>query len=213
MSIIGTVHVDPDSAARVRETILASRPEVVALELDEARMIALLNPKAQRGRGAGISFLTMALLERFAGQLAGSAPGTEMLEAARAARQVGSRIEFIDLPIVNTALALKRLPRREKAKLVIDSLASLVVLPFGKINWSEITEDLETQIEGFRKRYPTLSRLLIDSREEYMIYRLKHILESTNGHVLAVVGFGHRASLARAFADYMEAPGHASGAA
>jgi pheromone shutdown protein TraB len=203
--------VDPASATSVRDAIVGLKPEVVALELDEGRMMALENPKAQRGRGAGVSFLTMALLERFAGQMTGSPPGTEMLEAAKAAMMVGSRVEFIDLPIVSTAAALRKLPRKEKTRLVVDGIASLVVLPFSRINWSKVTEDLEPQMGTFRKRYPVLSRILIDSREEFMINRLKQVMDSTTGQVLAVVGFGHKASLARALAGYMEGSGHTTG--
>ena len=210
LSLFGTVHVDPSSAATVRDTIVEMKPEVVALELDEGRMMALENPKAQRGRGAGVSFLTMALLEKFAGQMTGSPPGTEMLEAARAAKAVGSRVEFIDLPITNTGAALRKLPRKEKAKLVVDALASLVVLPFSRINWSKVTEDMDSQIGAFRKRYPVLSSILIDTREEHMINQLKRVMDSTTGQVLAVVGFGHRASLARALAGYMEGSGFAT---
>ena len=211
LSIIGTVHVDPASASMVRETIAALKPEVVALELDQARLVALENPKAQRSRGAGLSFLTMALLEKYAGQLTGSAPGTEMLEAVKAAQLAGSKIAFIDLPIANTAAALKKLPRKEKAKLVIDGLASLLVLPFSGLNWSKVTEDVGSQIEAFRKRYPVLSRVLIDSREEYMVRVLKRIIDQTTGQVVAVVGFGHRDSLARALRGYVPGLTFASG--
>src|SRR5438876_10735097 len=144
--MVGTGQVGPASATAVRDSIVALKPEGVALELDEARMMALENPKAQRGRGAGVAFLTMALLERFAGQMTGSPPGTEMLEAAKAARAIGSRVEFIDLPITNTGAALRKLPRKEKVRLVVDALASLVVLPFSRINWSKVTEDMESQI-------------------------------------------------------------------
>jgi pheromone shutdown protein TraB len=150
-------------------------------------------------------------LERFAGQMTGSPPGMEMLEAARAAKAVGSRVEFIDLPITTTGAALRRLPRKEKARLVVDALLSLLVLPFSRINWSKVTEDLDTQIGAFRKRYPVLSRILIDTREEYMINRLKMVMDSTTGQVLAVVGFGHRASLARALAGYVERPRFTTG--
>src|SRR5438309_9664852 len=110
--MIGTVHVDPASAAAVRDSIVALKPEVVALELDAARLMALENPKAQSGRGAGVSFLTMALLEKFAGQITGSPPGTEMLEAARAAKAVGSRVEVMDLAITSTGAASRTLPRQ-----------------------------------------------------------------------------------------------------
>src|SRR2546427_127648 len=106
--MFGTVHVDPASGAAVRDTIVALKPEVVALELDEARMMGLENPKAQSGRGAGGSFLTMALLERFAGQMTGAPPGTERLEAAKAARAVGSRAEVMHVPITNTGASLNR---------------------------------------------------------------------------------------------------------
>jgi pheromone shutdown protein TraB len=211
LSMIGTVHVDPASAAAVRDSIFALKPEVVALELDEARMMALENPRARSGRGAGVSFLTMALLERFAGQMTGSPPGTEMLEAAKAAKAVGSRVEFIDIPITSTGAALKMLPKKEKAKLVVDALASLIILPFSRINWSKVTEDMDSQIGVFRKRYPVLSKILIDTREEFMINRLKMVMNSTTGQVLAVVGFGHRASLARALAGYVAPPRFTTG--
>jgi len=135
----------------------------------------------------------------------------EMLEAARAARAVGSRVEFIDLPITNTGAALRKLPRKEKLKLVVDALLSLAVLPFSRINWSKVTEDMDEQIEAFRKRYPVLSRILIDTREEYMIKRLKMVMDSATGQVLAVVGFGHQASLARALSSYMPGPGFQMG--
>src|SRR5207249_8679699 len=134
------------------------KPEVVALELDEGRMMALENPKAQSGRGAGVSFLTMALLEKFAGQMTGSPPGTEMLEAAKAAKAVGSRVEFIDLPITNTGTALRKLPRREKARLVVDALASLVLLPLSRINWSNVTEHMHSQTRAFRTSHPPSTR-------------------------------------------------------
>ena len=211
LSIIGTVHVDPASAAMVRETIVGLKPEVVALELDQARLMALENPTAQRSRGAGLSFLTIAFLEKFAGQLTGSAPGMEMLEAARAAQLAGSKVAFIDVPIQNTAAALKKLPRKEKTKLVIDGLTSLVVLPFAGLSLSKVTEDMGSQIEAFRKRYPILSKILIDSREEYMVKGLKWIMDHTSGQVVAVVGFGHRDSLARALRGYVPGLTFASG--
>src|SRR2546426_12510169 len=105
--MIGTVHVDPASATAVRDSIVALKPEVVALELDEARMMALESPKAQSGRGAGVSFLTMALLERVAGQMTGSPPGREMLEAAKEAKAGGCRMEVIHPPLTRTGARMR----------------------------------------------------------------------------------------------------------
>jgi len=198
LSLIGTIHVDPKSASFVRETILRLRPEVIALELDEGRLAALENPGRTTGRGGGGSFLAMMLLERFAGEMTGSPPGSEMLRAVEAARAVGARVEFVDLPIVHTVGSLRKLPLKEKVRLGVDSLVSVALLPFGGFNLAKLTENLEEQLRLFRLRYPELSRLLLDLREEHMITRIRDIMSLTTGHVVAVVGFGHMKSLARA---------------
>ena len=179
------------------DTILRLCPEVVALELDEGRLAALENPSRATGRGGGGSFLAMMLLERFAGEMTGSPPGSEMLRAVTAARAIGARVEFIDLPIGLTVGWLRRLPLKEKVRLGFDSLVSLALLPFGSLNFSKLMENLEEQLTMFRHRYPELSRLLLDVREEHMAARIRDIMYSTTGHVVAVVGYGHMLSLSR----------------
>jgi pheromone shutdown protein TraB len=206
LSLIGTIHVDPKSASFVRETILRMKPEVVALELDEGRLMALQNPGGSTRRGGGGSFLAMMLLERFAGEMTGSPPGQEMLLAAEAARAVGARVAFVDLPIGMTVGSLRKLPLREKLRLGVDSVVSIALLPFGGFNLSKLTENLEEQLRLFRLRYPELSRLLLDVREEFMVARIRDIMYSTGGQVVAVVGFGHLKSLAKALASLPSAP-------
>jgi len=206
LSLIGTIHVDPKSASFVRETILRLRPEVVALELDEGRLAALENPGRATGRGGGGSFLAMMLLERFAGEMTGSPPGSEMLRAVEAARAVGARVQFIDLPIGMTLGSLRNLPLKEKVRLGFDSLVSMALLPFGGFNLSKLTENLEEQLGLFRLRYPTLSRLLLDVREEHMVAKIRDIMYSTTGQVIAVVGFGHMKSLAKSLASIKMKP-------
>lgn len=188
------------------DTILRLRPEVVALELDEARLSALLNPERPRGRGAGASLLAIILMERFAGEMTGSPPGTEMIRAIEAAHLVGSKVEFIDLPISTTVASLRTLPWKEKVRLVVDSLLSIILLPFGGLSLPKITENMEEQLRVFRLRYPELSRLLLDVREEQMVKRLRDIMYSTTGQVVAVVGFGHMKSLASALTSIPDRP-------
>jgi pheromone shutdown protein TraB len=168
------------------------------LELDEARLAALTQT-GNRGNAlaGGLSFLVMVLLEKFAGNLTGSAPGGEMLQAAEAAQRVGSSIQFIDLPISITISAIRKLSFSEKLKLGLDSLVSITMLPLAKLSFSRITEDMETQIGLFRRRYPELGRILIDQREEYMTRRIEDIMDSTAGRVIVIVGYGHMKSLAR----------------
>ena len=198
--------MDPKSASFARETILRIKPEVVALELDEGRLTALQNPDRATGRGGGGSFLAMMLLERFAGEMTGSPPGQEMLRAVEAARAVGARVAFVDLPIGMTVGSLRKLPLREKVRLGVDSVVSIALLPFGGFNLSKLTENLEEQLRLFRLRYPELSRLLLDVREEFMVARIRDIMYSTAGPVVVVVGYGHLKSLAKSLASITNTP-------
>lgn len=198
LTLIGTVHVDPESASLVRGAILSVKPEVVALEIDEARLYALQNPDTARAsRFPGASFLAMVLLEKFAGHITGSAPGAEMLVAAEAARQVGARLELVDVPIHSTVFGLRHLPLKERLRLLTDSIGSLILLPLGRPDFAGLTEGIEEQLLLFRSRYPGLSRLLLDLREDYMANRIVTILKSTTGEVVAVVGFGHLAAVTK----------------
>ena len=209
--LVGTIHVDPASISLVQDTIQRTMPGTVALELDRERLQALENPNNQRPRiSSGLSFLTMALLEKFAGQLTGSSPGSEMLAASRTARLVGARVETIDRPIGLTAAGIRKIPLREKVRLGADGLASLVLLPLGTSNLSELTEDIDNQLSLFRARYPRLSRLLLDEREEYMVNRFKQILAETDGKIVGVVGFGHLSTIATALEAYEQRPAYSA---
>ncbi len=207
VTLVGTIHVDPASTSLVGETIRSIIPETVALELDRERLRALENPDSARpSLSSGASFLTMALLEKFAGQLTGSSPGSEMLEAVRAARLVGANIELIDRPIGITVAGIRKLPLREKIRLGVDGLASLVLLPFGALDLSKLAEDINSQLGVFRNRYPRLSHLLLDEREQYMVDRIKQILTETSGRVVGVVGLGHLSTIAKALEGFKEGP-------
>jgi len=179
--IVGTVHVDPSSVREARNTIREVNPSVVALELDQGRLNALVQQESGTARPgkswSGLSVLLLGLLERVAGQLTGSMPGKEMLGAAEEAGRIGARIALVDMPIEQTVGLLRKIPVGEKVKLGMDSLASLVILGFGFTSigggigtgLEELStggETLARNIGSFRKRYPTMSRLLIDTREK-----------------------------------------------
>ncbi len=203
LTLIGVIHVDPSDVAMVGDVILRLRPEAVALEIDQGRLHALQNPNSGKlSVIPGVSFLAMVLLEKFAGQLTGSAPGTEMLHAIQAARRVGARVELVDLPIQNTIRGIQRLPLRERLRLLLDAVGSLVFLPFGRADFKSLAYQIEEQLHVFRERYPVLSSLLLDSREEHMVRRIKELLAGTTGRVVAVVGLGHVARLGKLLAGY-----------
>jgi pheromone shutdown protein TraB len=109
-----------------------------------------------------------------------------------------------------TVGSLRKLPLREKLRLGVDSVVSIALLPFGGFNLSKLTENLEEQLRLFRRRYPELSRLLLDVREEFMAARIRDIMYSTNGQVVAVVGYGHLNSLAKALASIQMKPAYST---
>src|SRR2546428_13699711 len=94
------------------------------------------------------------LLERFAGEMTGSPPGQEMLRAAEAAKAIGARVAFVDLPIGMTVGSLRKLPLREKVRLGVDSLVSIALLPFGGVKFLELNGDFEEQGLAVLMRYP-----------------------------------------------------------
>jgi len=59
-------------------------------------------------------------------------------------------------------------------------------------------------------RYPELSRLLLDVREEFMVARIRDIVYSTAGPVVAVVGYGHLKSLAKTLAFVQMKPAYST---
>src|SRR5207245_10817804 len=106
----------------------------------------------------------MMLLERFAGEMTGSPPGQEMLRAVEAAKAVGARVAFVDLPIGMTVGSLRKLPLREKVRLGVDSLVSIALLPFGGFNLSKLKEDLDEMLGLVRLCYTDLCRFLLEFR-------------------------------------------------
>src|SRR5947209_18793926 len=65
-----------------------------------------------------------------------------------------------------------------------------------------MAEDVVGHLGMFRRRYPELSRLLIDVREEYMAVRVKNLLDGSVGVVVVVVGLGHLRGLAKRLVAY-----------
>jgi len=186
LSLIGTIHVDPKSASFARETILRLKPEVVALELDEGRLMRF-RIRTERLAARRRVFPGYDAFGEIRWRDDRFASGTRDDRAVEAARAVGARVAFVDLPIGMTVGSLRKLPLREKVRLGVDSVVSIALLPFGGFNLSKLTENLEEQLRLFRLRYPELSRLLLMSGRSSW-WRGSDIMYSTAGPVVAVVG-------------------------
>ncbi|BDZ66860.1 TraB/GumN family protein [Methanobacterium ferruginis] len=206
LTIIGTAHVSEKSVEEVKNTILESKPDVVAVELDAARYQNLLNEKngVQQDKEIKIreilkgNNLTMFLVSGFLsyfqkkiGDDLGVKPGSEMLAAAEAAEEAGARVALIDRDIqITLKRALNRMSFWEKAKFVYSIIASF-------FTDDEAIEDIESIKHGdvleevmgyFQEMSPQAYEVLVKERDAYMARMLLNI----EGDVVAVVGAGHK---------------------
>jgi pheromone shutdown protein TraB len=94
-------------------------------------------------------FSLFEILERTVGKELGVSPGTEMLEASRAAEEVGARLELIDFPISETASCMDNLPFMEKTRLFIDGLTSILLLMLPWRKTSTVLTSLDEALKEF----------------------------------------------------------------
>jgi pheromone shutdown protein TraB len=209
LTILGTTHVDKLSIERVRKTISETRPSVVAVELDEERLLALRDP--DRGKldspiRSGLLPWMMILLERSVASLTGVFPGSEMLEAVDEAEKAGARTILIDKRIESILEEIREVPLREKLKISLDVLAALFAISTKRRSARPMKAGLDDLLSKFGARYPTLFRILVTERDQYMADSLQEILDSTTGKVIAVVGLGHVTGITRHLAISRQVP-------
>lgn len=217
LKIIGTAHVSKNSIEEVRQTILETKPDVVAVELDLARYTNLMNDKRGVEEKREINIrelmksdqLTMFLvsgflthMQRKIGDKVGVKPGSEMVAAIEAAEEVGARVAFIDRDIrITLKRALNQMSFSEKLKFVYGIIASF-------FSSDEAVEDIESIKEGdtmaevmeyFQEMSPKAFEVLVTERDAYMAFMLRSITEE---NVVAVVGAGHQEGIK----DYMNHP-------
>jgi len=167
---------------------------VVALELCEERLAALRDKERDKLGSplrSGLLPWLLTLLERAAGSLTDVFPGAEMLEAVKEAEKVEAQVVLIDRPIGLILQDLRSIPPAERVKIGIDILVALFTIAGKGRGRLPAAADLERLMRDFDTKYPTLSRILVTERDRYMADRLREILRSTAGKIVAVVGLGH----------------------
>jgi len=201
--LIGVAHVF-DIRDRVRQIILKESPKVVALELDPSRFEGLMNRDEERNDAP---FLYQ-LLARFQKELAeefGTEVGGEMIAAVNAAKEVGAKLELIDMDAAGLFDILRRsMSLREKVMLLVSVFLSFFTRR--STVEKEMKRYTENEAEFFgeiQRSYPTVMRILIEDRNRYMAQRLREI-SAHSDPVVAVVGDGHISGMKNMLADYCE---------
>lgn len=133
--LVGTGHVLEKSVKEVEEVITREKPDVVAVELCEARYKALkgemgdFSPKELLSAGNPFLILTqwlLAYMQRKMGKEFGIEPGADMMAAIKKAEELGCKIALIDRPIQITMQRFwKKMRFVEKLKMIFSIIFSI----------------------------------------------------------------------------------------
>jgi len=211
-TLLGTAHVSQASVAAVEKAINSGRFDAVAVELDAQRLQALTDPDALakldlvqviRKKRVGLFAANLALAayqRRLAKQL-GIEPGAELKQAVGLAKAQHLPVYLIDREVGNTfKRASARLGLLGKFKLAGGLLSGLFASDdVGEEEIEKLKQGdmLEASFGDFASESPELYDTIIAERDRYMATRLREEAGQGPRSVLAVVGAGHLAGLAR----------------
>lgn len=201
--LVGTAHVSQRSVDLVREVIEREKPDTVCIELDEGRFEALSQEKKfqeqdlrevlkNKQLATLILNLILGSYQRRLGMQLGVTPGSELMEAARAAEDHDIPISLCDRDVrITLRRAWQSLGWRQRLRLVAELAASLFEdTAVSEEELARIREqDVVTEVMNELGRLmPDLKRVLIDERDAYLAHE---ILETEGDRIVAVVGAGH----------------------
>jgi pheromone shutdown-related protein TraB len=218
-TLLGTAHVSPASVAAVEAAIGSGQFDAVAVELDAQRLGAMEDPDAlakmdlveviRKGRVPLFAAnLALAAYQRRLAEQLKIEPGAELKRAVTAARERDLPVQLIDREV---GLTFRRASRRLGlwGKLQLISGIGAGLLSKEEVGEAEIEklkqgDMLESSFGDFAEQSPALYDTVIAERDRYMAARLRE--ESAKAatplrEVLAVVGAGHLAGLARHLAE------------
>lgn len=199
ITLLGVGHVF-GLGPRIRQEILARRPDAVCLELDEFRLRALEAPVPRR-IPPGLYGILAAFQRRIAEAYGGDV-GEEMLAAREAGRELGVPVILMDRDSRETWGQLQAaMGPRELVRILLSALASLFV---GKerveAELDRYRRDTPGFLEELARDYPAVRAVLVDARNDHMAEALRRI-QAEAGRVVAVVGDGHVEGLRERLAD------------
>lgn len=202
---LGTSHIAKQSLNEVSDYIEKEKPDIIAIELDNKRLPALMSQarrKASLGsiRQIGLKGFVFSLIgewaERKLGKLVGVSPGAEMKQAVKTARKNSIRIALVDQDI---ELTLQRLSRmitwKEKLNFLIDIIKAMfagnkdIEFDLTKVPSRRIIKKMVAQL---KERYPNVYKVLIEERNEVIANNIKRLVDAdSDKKILVILGAGH----------------------
>ncbi|MCL2230119.1 MAG: TraB/GumN family protein [Treponema sp.] len=206
--LIGTAHVSRESIEEVKRIIGEEKPDVVCVELDQARYNSIVQNDTwekldlakvfKEGKGfLLIANLVLSSFQRRLGNEVGVKPGEEMKTAIETAKAAGIAYSLCDREVHTTLRrAWAKCGLWSKSKLLASLLASAFTTE--KLTEKEIEElknknELDGMMNELANYLPAVKTVLIDERDRYLASKIW--TSTANGiapkKIAAVVGAGH----------------------
>jgi len=206
LTIIGTSHISKQSVKEIKSFIETELPEIVAVELDKARLIQLMSENEEKASlrssfRVGLAGFAFAMIGRYAqkklGDVVGMKPGSDMKSAITLANKHKLKVALIDQ---NIAITLKKFSKAFGFKDIWQAVKDFILAIFQKkedlirfdIRKVPSEKVIEELIGELQSKYPSIYDVLVHQRNKFMAKKLLHIVQKEpDKKILAVVGAGH----------------------
>lgn len=216
--LLGTAHISEESVQDVVHTIETLTPDIVAIELDEARKKRLTHEDQQwqnmnmfsviKQKKALflLSSIVLSSFQRRLGESLSVAPGEEMLTALRESEKRNIPVVLADR---SAEITLKRAWNTSSFWGRQKILATLISIVFSRETVTEEElKDLKQKstqgqmMEEISNFLPGLKKVLLDERDEYLA---TNIINAEGNTVLAVLGAAHVPGIKKRIEDLIQA--------
>lgn len=213
ITLLGVAHISAESLREVEEKIRTLEPDVVAVELCEARYRGMLQDRKVpvldliKNREFAMLLVSVLLpyLQLKLGEEVGAKPGREMRRAIELAAERNIPVALIDRDInITMKRALSRMGLWEKLRVLKELFTSIGASKEDiKDELERVKEDagLEKVLRQLESISPGVFEVLVKERDAYMARQLMELDKKFN-NILAVVGAGHR----KGITDYLSHP-------
>ena len=207
--LVGTAHVSKESVDEVSGYIDSEEPDHICLELDDGRFKnkeeksswSNMDIKKVLKEGKGfllVANMALASFQKRMGNQTDSAPGEEILGAARIAKERGIPYSLCDRDIQITFKRAWRLSNLwNKAKLIATIISAVFSNEeISKEDLEELkkTDVMQKMMDEMAKELPSVKAVLIDERDRYLA---TSIFLAPGDKKLAVIGAGHQGGIIR----------------
>ncbi|MBR4422241.1 MAG: TraB/GumN family protein [Erysipelotrichaceae bacterium] len=207
--LVRTAHVSRNSVEDVKKCIEEVEPDAICVELDQDRYNKLKEPEKWRDtdivkviKDKQVGFLLVnVILSSFQKRIAksmDSSSGAEMKAAMQMAEEKKIPLVMADRSIKTTFSRIwNELSGGEKMKLLtglIESIFENEEISEEDINKLKEADALEAALLEIGKAFPTVKRVLVDERDQYLSHKIK---TAPGKKIVAVIGAAHAKGIER----------------